>query len=337
MQDKHRGIWVKATTILMHLYIYIANPNAQGWESLNQVLQGVAFERERQLVRLSHLRSLVIDDICKLPSRFRLRSASEEFKYDPNKRLFILTAIIRMTWRPMLPIIILQSFSDMLHIGRNVVSGELLKCIDEPSKHEWYECYLWVFLYVVAQIVTSLDSRLRRMRAAEEDRVAEVVILELIRLPLSDSAIKNKGNYRCSEREVRDILGYMTTLYSRVSSVASGSLAVWLIYKKIGWIVMVPLCISYLISALDWCVSMLRPVDDMRSSYHERGSALIKEIYFGMKSVKFYGWERKYLDPELMNYDGIEQRRKSLYERMFLVAEFVTQILQTVSDNLSVY
>ncbi|KAJ1954305.1 ATP-binding cassette glutathione S-conjugate transporter ycf1, partial [Dipsacomyces acuminosporus] len=149
--------------------------------------------------------------------------------------------------------------------------------------------------------------------------------------------IKTKRSYHYNKYVVRQALDYMTTLYSRVSSVASGSLAVWLIYKKIGWIVAVPLCTSFFISGMGWCISKLKSTSYIQYRYLKGGAMLIKEIYFGMKSIKFYGWERKYLDPELMNYDERKDEDKNWYDRVILAAEFVTQILHTISESLSVY
>ncbi|KAJ2238619.1 hypothetical protein GGI13_008297, partial [Coemansia sp. RSA 455] len=55
---------------------------------------------------MQKLRPLTFDDIWPPPERFQLRTAYSEFKYNTEESYFVLRAIFRMMWRPMIPVYI---------------------------------------------------------------------------------------------------------------------------------------------------------------------------------------------------------------------------------------
>ncbi|KAI8323868.1 hypothetical protein GQ54DRAFT_309648, partial [Martensiomyces pterosporus] len=337
LQNRERGIWVNTTIITMHAYVLLARLSAQEREMVWQAVKRAAFAREIQLVRLSHLRELVLDDIWQLPDRFRLRVSHSEFKYDPRQPLFIIRAIIGMAWRPMLPLILLKSLFEMAGISKTIIFGKLLRCIDEPSKHEWYESYWLLLGYLVARLLQSQETRLETMMNTEDKRIAEAIRLELFRLPLSNSALKSKDFRGYYKTQIQRLLHYLTSAYFRISSIVSGAFMLWLIYQKIGWAIVTPMCVTAALTVVEWGLSLIKIYRFETLTYYSDASYLISEIYFGMKSIKFYGWERKYLDTAIKDYDERETANKYWYAPAVEAAKYAVNVLQGVSSNLSIY
>ncbi|KAJ1770884.1 hypothetical protein LPJ74_002780 [Coemansia sp. RSA 1843] len=56
-------------------------------------------------------------DLDELPWRMNLSSIAKEFKYNVNESFFVIRAIFRATWRPMIPIYILDSLLNIATVG----------------------------------------------------------------------------------------------------------------------------------------------------------------------------------------------------------------------------
>ncbi|KAJ2742840.1 hypothetical protein GGI20_004185, partial [Coemansia sp. BCRC 34301] len=97
-------MWHRAICALLHTTIVTANLDSAGKELLNQVRQQATYAQGRYLIKLQKLRSVTLDDMWPLQERFQLRTAYSEFKYDTEESYFILRAIFRMMWRPMIPV-----------------------------------------------------------------------------------------------------------------------------------------------------------------------------------------------------------------------------------------
>ncbi|KAJ2570621.1 hypothetical protein IW140_002293 [Coemansia sp. RSA 1813] len=72
-----------------------------------------------QLVNLIGIysRDIRLEDLDELPWRMNLSSIAKEFKYNVNESFFVIRAIFRATWRPMIPIYILDSLLNIATVG----------------------------------------------------------------------------------------------------------------------------------------------------------------------------------------------------------------------------
>ncbi|KAJ2087216.1 ATP-binding cassette glutathione S-conjugate transporter ycf1 [Coemansia sp. RSA 986] len=71
---------------------------------LKDIKEMLLYTQERRLIGIQKIRNIVLDDIEALPKRMQLRLIFEEFKYNVDEPLFLLRAIFRMAWRPMVPL-----------------------------------------------------------------------------------------------------------------------------------------------------------------------------------------------------------------------------------------
>ncbi|KAJ2054005.1 ABC transporter C member 13 [Coemansia sp. S16] len=82
----------------------MANLDLSSRAQLELIIRDISFAQVRQLNALQKLRKLTPDDLWPVPERFQLRNAYAEFKINTNESMFLVRAIIRMIWKPMIPI-----------------------------------------------------------------------------------------------------------------------------------------------------------------------------------------------------------------------------------------
>ncbi|KAI8317888.1 hypothetical protein GQ54DRAFT_336579, partial [Martensiomyces pterosporus] len=97
------------------------------------------------------------------------------------------------------------------------------------------------------------------------------------------------------------------------------------------------MCVTAALTVVEWGLSLIKIYRFETLTYYSDASYLISEIYFGMKSIKFYGWERKYLDTAIKDYDERETANKYWYAPAVEAAKYAVNVLQGVSSNLSIY
>ncbi|KAJ2468949.1 Multidrug resistance-associated protein 1 [Coemansia sp. RSA 2337] len=178
------GLLQGSLGVLLYLCLVLANLNLSNQTQLKTIMQDVSFAQVRYYNALQKLRELTLDDLWPVPERFQLRNAYAELTINTNESLFLIRAIIRMVWKPMIPI----------HVAATV-------------------------------------------------------------LP---------------------------------------------IYHQVGWYAFIPLLVSSSVNMFDWAFKRL-----MGSAYDWDPSCgfyqgdTIESIYFSIKTVKMFGWERMYTDPKI--------------------------------------
>ncbi|KAJ2802117.1 Canalicular multispecific organic anion transporter 1 [Coemansia guatemalensis] len=159
-----QDVWERIVSILVHSYLFFDSlaPESKRW--LYLIADKVTFAQERKLINLSKLQELVLNDIQQLPKRFHLKATHAEFKYNVDEPLFMLRAIIRMLWRPMLMPYLIISITQAVDIIEVMINGYMVRCIDMPSEHLWHEGYIAALSLMILRLFGTQRNQIRRRR-----------------------------------------------------------------------------------------------------------------------------------------------------------------------------
>ncbi|KAJ2054710.1 hypothetical protein GGH13_008115, partial [Coemansia sp. S155-1] len=116
----------------------LANLDASSKSLLHQVFQQCTYAQERYLHKLQKLRQVTLDDLWPLPERFQLRTAYSEFKLNTNESYFVIRAIFRMMWRPMIPVYIVGLLLQFLPLLRIKLNSSIMHNVDDLSNYSMY-------------------------------------------------------------------------------------------------------------------------------------------------------------------------------------------------------
>ncbi|KAJ1665264.1 Multidrug resistance-associated protein 1 [Coemansia sp. RSA 1646] len=325
----------------MHACLILTHLNPQSQKILGELKPMFLYKNERRLISIQRKRELTLDDLDQLPERMRLSSVVGEFHYDINEPLFLLRAIIRMIWRPMIPLYILGSIGSVIDVSTSIVDSRILHFIDSPSELSWYEGYVAVLLAFVLNILSYQTQRVQSFAYEETKRVVSALKLELFRLPLTNTGLR-KGRTLASARDnTHRIIWGIEGLQSIFATIVGAISSMVPIYGQIGWLVLVPLGMMMAISVIEWLLTKIVGESYLWNSnhYHYRYSGKVSEIYHNIKSVKMFGWERMYVDPELQkHWKKYEYRKPSVwYAPIARAVWFLFDVLSMISRQLSTY
>ncbi|KAJ1993244.1 Multidrug resistance-associated protein 1 [Coemansia umbellata] len=113
------------------------------------------------------------------------------------------------------------------------------------------------------------------------------------------------------------------------------------IYNRIGRLAFIPLAVKSVQALLDCIITKLVGPSYLWNSGYKwyRYNGKVDEIYYNIKSIKMFGWERAFVDPELQKYwsdlENCEQRL--WYAFIAKAAWFAFDLLTIVSYQLSTY
>ncbi|KAJ2527037.1 hypothetical protein EV175_007588, partial [Coemansia sp. RSA 1933] len=74
------------------------------------------------------------------------------------------------------------------------------------------------------------------------------------------------------------------------------------IYGQIGWLVLVPIGMMMAFAVVEWMLTKLLGGSHLWQTYKYRYSGKVDEIFHNIKSIKMFGWERMYVDPDLQKH-----------------------------------
>ncbi|KAJ1786749.1 hypothetical protein LPJ59_005870, partial [Coemansia sp. RSA 2399] len=184
----------------MHACLILTHLNPQSQKILGELKLMFLYTKERRLINIQRKRDLTLDDIEQLPERMLLSSVMGEFHYNVNEPLFLLRAIVRMIWRPMIPLYILGSIGSIIDVSTSIIDSRILHFIDSPSEFSWYDGYVHVLTAFVLSIVSYQAERVQSYAYEETKRVVSALKLELFRLPLTNTGLR-KGRTLESARQ----------------------------------------------------------------------------------------------------------------------------------------
>ncbi|KAJ2324469.1 hypothetical protein GGI00_005319, partial [Coemansia sp. RSA 2681] len=300
-------------------------------------MKDVSFAQLRELGALQKLRKLTLDDLWPLPERYHLRNAYNELVLNPSESFFLIRAIIRMIWKPMIPIQIARMLFQLLPIFKAVLNGYIYECLDSPDSNIYYGAYMAAVGLLLVEFLDKQKCHIEGYAKLEETRVQEVLKLELARQPLIYSGLKAS-----SQKWVARILDFVVEsvikLQDFVPSIFGTLSAVLPIYRMVGVYAFIPLVISSGILTLNWILNrFVGQLYEWDPTYggHSPGDT-VDDIYFNVKTVKMFGWESMYLDPKL-------KKNKEYFNKLPWYAPLVrfgltlVEIVRTLTTDLSMY
>ncbi|KAJ2782500.1 Multidrug resistance-associated protein 1 [Coemansia javaensis] len=154
-------------------------------QALRVLASRAFFVREIRLIRLNRLRKLALDDIWELPSRLKAEDLRRRFTYDVNERFFLARAIVRLMWRPLLPLVMLHAATNVLSFARFAARAHVAACISAPASYPWYYGCAAILCEFLASAACSRAERTISYIWDEVALTSRVLSLELFCLPLT--------------------------------------------------------------------------------------------------------------------------------------------------------
>ncbi|KAJ2776338.1 ATP-binding cassette glutathione S-conjugate transporter ycf1, partial [Coemansia javaensis] len=294
---------------LAHAALSLSSVGQEGQQAAQTLFSRLFFMREIRLIRLCKLRKLTIDDIWELPSRHRLENAHREFTYDVNQRLFLGRAIVRLLWRPLVPLLLLQAAVQALDVIKITARGYLLACLGAPASYPWYYGYCAALCELLASILRRQTGQLDGLVEAETQGIARVLQLELFRLPLVRGS---QRKYRIGEyhkAKVRRLVSNLQPALMTIPHAISLFVSFTALYCHVGWLAAIPAAAP---AAMDAANRLGTRVLGYRGLWlpnvHAPYDTRTDEIYGAIRTIKLFGWERMHTDPKLMLQDDTRPR-----------------------------
>ncbi|KAI8318683.1 P-loop containing nucleoside triphosphate hydrolase protein [Martensiomyces pterosporus] len=283
-----------ASSLLHTLLLFFELTNSER-QSAWTLMQDVVLIKPYRLVKLSHIKKrLGKSDLWRVYDRYLTPSYTREFTFDPTQRLFVVRAIAQMALRPYIPIFLVESLVNMSYYIEGYILGRLLDVFDAPEQNSPMTGLVLVALLGAARIMQKQEQRINTWKRFEIQRIALAIELAIFRTPLTKSALKSSHVYRYGKFHGDKLVRAVVDMYAHASSLFSACASIYMVHRTIGSQAFTPAIITAtaLVSirllrlAVDWTSRwfVLQPYDH------------IEEICASISSIKFYAWEKKYLD-----------------------------------------
>ncbi|KAJ2071314.1 Canalicular multispecific organic anion transporter 1 [Coemansia sp. S155-1] len=325
-----------ALCALLHVYLVLANLDRSSQAQLKSIMHDVSYSQVRQLNILQKLRALTLDDMWSVPERFQLRHAYAELVINADEPLFLIRAIARMIWKPMIPIHIAGMMFQLLPIFRTMLNGYIYRCLDSSDGGAYYKAYIAAAGLILSKFLAIQKSHLNGYITRENSRVKSVLELELVRKPLLNPGLKMIANKAEVKRlgtlvnGVRDLQEVIPCLFGTLAAVLP-------IYNQIGWYAFIPLVVSSSVSMFEWVFQRLMgSADDWNRHTELSEGDKIEDVYFSINTVKMFGWENMYLDPKLRK-NRVYLTQLPWYAPLVRFGLTVVDIVSTLTTDLSMY
>ncbi|KAJ2012712.1 ATP-binding cassette glutathione S-conjugate transporter ycf1, partial [Coemansia sp. S680] len=161
---------------------------------LHQVFQQCTYAQERYLHKLKTLRQVTLDDLWPLPERFQLRTAYSEFKLNTNESYFVMRAIFRMMWCPMIPVYIVGLLLQFLPLLRIKLNSSIMHNVEDLSNYSMYMIVADVARIMIVQLLNDQQSIARQYITNEMTRANNAINIEVFRLPLQRLGLRKKSS-----------------------------------------------------------------------------------------------------------------------------------------------
>ncbi|KAJ2427372.1 hypothetical protein GGF41_001710 [Coemansia sp. RSA 2531] len=146
-------VWNSTVCALLHGVLVLVNLDASSKSLLHQGFQQCTYAQERYLMRLQKLRQVTLDDMWPLPERFQLRTAYSEFKFNTNESYFVIRAIFRMMWRPMIPVYTVGLLLQFIPLLRIKINSSIMHNVEDLSNYSMYMIVADVARIMIVQLL----------------------------------------------------------------------------------------------------------------------------------------------------------------------------------------
>ncbi|KAJ2016916.1 ATP-binding cassette glutathione S-conjugate transporter ycf1, partial [Coemansia sp. S680] len=205
----------RAVSALLHGVLVLTNLDAPSKALLHQVFQQCTYAQERYLHKLQKLRQVTLNDLWPLPERFKLRTAYGELKFNKNESYFVIRAIFRMMWRPMIPVYTVGLLLQFLPLLRIKLNSSIMHNVDDLSNYSMYMIVADVARIMIVQLLNNQQNIAQQYIKNEMSRAQNAFNIEMFRMPLqSDMTIIGENGMNISGGQ-RARLALARTVYSK--------------------------------------------------------------------------------------------------------------------------
>ncbi|KAJ2070861.1 hypothetical protein GGH13_003738 [Coemansia sp. S155-1] len=176
--------WSRAVSALLHGVLVLTNLDAPSKALLHQVFQQCTYAQERYLHKLQKLRQVTLNDLWPLPERFKLRTAYGELKFNKNESYFVIRAIFRMMWRPMIPVYTVGLLLQFLPLLRIKLNSSIMHNVDDLSNYSMYMIVADVARIMIVQLLNNQQNIAQQYIKNEMSRAQNAFNIEMFRMPL---------------------------------------------------------------------------------------------------------------------------------------------------------
>ncbi|KAJ1944294.1 hypothetical protein EC988_006022, partial [Linderina pennispora] len=284
----------KVIDILLHACILAESLTASEWSNLRTFLASLLYFEEFGLLRVLRTRELTADDFCPLPERLRTSTICREFVINPKEHLFAMRAIVRMARSSLLPLLAIESLLRVVPIYRTIVAGYILDCVDDPAKHMWYEVYLYLTGNLLLLLVSCMETRINGLVITEKRRITRAAEFRC-----AQRQTKQPGSDRAAHTgygSVDELLESMLSAWDSVSWMFSAAASLYTAYLQVGRAAAAPAIMMLVMSLIQRIIIIFRHSQAMDIYMGMSEHYSIDDIYSNIKTIKFNGWEERYLN-----------------------------------------
>ncbi|KAJ2037667.1 ABC transporter C member 13 [Coemansia sp. S3946] len=145
------------------------------------------YAQERYLHKLQKLRQVTFNDLWPLPERFKLRTAYGELKFNKNESYFVIRAIFRMMWRPMIPVYTVGLLLQFLPLLRIKLNSSIMHNVDDLSNYSMYMIVADVARIMIVQLLNNQQNIAQQYIKNEMSRAQNAFNIEMFRMPLQSA------------------------------------------------------------------------------------------------------------------------------------------------------
>ncbi|KAJ1728040.1 ABC transporter C member 13 [Coemansia biformis] len=198
---------------------------------------------------------------------------------------------------PMVPLYIADSALQMVAVAGVMADGLILRLLDSPSGHTTRHVVCAAAMLLILRVASLQSNRIAHLISLEWHRVAKAIEYEFLRLPLKDRSLRRDASKMNGQAKVAALLDGLRSIQQASSQAIAVAAAVWPVYRQIGWLLVIPLCL--------WCMKLVlnyAVVGLLGSRWATMGDGAgskgdsVGEIHQSIRLIKYFGWERLYLE-----------------------------------------
>ncbi|KAJ2018982.1 hypothetical protein GGI06_002619, partial [Coemansia sp. S85] len=181
-------------------------------------------------MKLHRLRQVTVDDLWPLSERYQLRTAYSDFKLNTSESYFVIRAIFRMMWRPMIPVYIVGLLLQFIPLLRIKLNSNIMRNVDDLSNYSMLMIVADIARVVVVQLLDNQQSVARQFIQKEMARAENAIDIELFRLPLQRMGlVKDSDGFMSSSYYIRPFIELPQDVERLLSALFSVAMSGWML------------------------------------------------------------------------------------------------------------
>ncbi|KAJ2157014.1 Multidrug resistance-associated protein 1 [Coemansia sp. RSA 552] len=295
-------LWIRAAQVVGHVVLMLTMLEDESIDSLKSLWGSLLFTQEKKLMSTKNAKDIQLDDLPPMPARFLPRNCQKQFKYNPNEKLFVVKAIIRMIWRPILPLYIVDVIFSTLKTAEIVVAGYLMRTFDMPLATSWKSKFGAILLLFLLEMLRSIFRQVTVHISHEWDRVKTAIDMELRDISARGVGLSDATAYRKAKWDAERLVEKIESLQRVVTNLVSMAVSIWPLYSQVGRLVFVPFCVNAVLKIIKYVFEVTGGEDYARTNIvrdddtYQYGT--MEDVYSNIRAIKLFGWENMYLDPK---------------------------------------